>query len=79
MTDEIRYQSGFGNEFATEAVAGGFAAGAERATEASAGALHGAVQRDAIHRAAGDESADVDVSDSALGDASAVRGDQPRS
>ncbi len=23
MSDEIRYQSGFGNEFATEAVAGG--------------------------------------------------------
>ena len=48
----LQYLSGFGNEFASEAVAGRAAARAERAARAAARPLHRAAVRHGVHRAA---------------------------
>ena len=78
MPAELSYQSGFGNEFATEAVAGALAGGPERAAEASARPLHRAVQRHAVHRAARHQSPHLDLSHPPLGHASPLRRDSRR-
>ncbi len=67
---EHQYQSGIGNEFATEAVTGRAAGGAETLRRRlAARPLHRAAERHGVHRAARDEPANVDVSHSAIGDA----------
>ena len=70
---DLRYQSGFGNEFATEAVPGALPKGQNAPQNASAGSLHGAVQRHGVHRARGTEPAHLDLPHSAFGDARALR------
>ncbi len=52
---ELKYQTGFGNEFATEAVEGRVAGRAEFAAEGPAWVVCRAVFRNGIHGAAGDE------------------------
>ena len=46
---ELSYQSGFGNEFATEAHAGALADRTELATEASSRLIHGAGERVGVY------------------------------
>ncbi len=75
---EQNYQSGFGNEFATEAVEGCAARGAERTAEVGAGALHRATQRNGLHSAAGHQPAHLDLSHPSVGDAQTLLGNSWR-
>ena len=71
----LGYQSGFGNEFATEAVAGALPSGAECAAAGAVRTLCRTTQRDALHRAACAESALVGLSHSSQRHARAVSPD----
>ena len=75
MSDELRYQSGFGNEFATEAVAGGLPQGQNAPQKHPLGLYTEQFSGTPVHRAARDESPHLDLSHPAIGDASALRRD----
>ena len=66
------YQSGFGNEFATEAVPGALPVGQNCAAAGAARALRRATQRQPLHRAARHQPAHLDVSHPPLRHAQAV-------
>ena len=74
----VTYQSGFGNEFATEAVAGALPQGQNSPQKVAVRPLCRASQRDAVHRAARDESPLVAVSHPSVGGAPAVSADGKR-
>ena len=46
---KLQYQSGFANEFATEAVAGALPKGQNAPQKSSLGTLHGTIQRYPLH------------------------------
>ena len=74
----LAYQSGFGNEFATEALAGRAAGRPEFAAARAVRPLRGAVVGHRVHGAARRQPALVDVPDSARRDARAVPPDRQR-
>ena len=75
MSEELRYQSGFGNEFATEAVAGGLPQGQNAPQKHPLGLYTEQMQRKPLHRTARCESPHMDVSHSSFRDAQALPGD----
>ena len=69
---KLAYQTGFGNEFATEALPGALPQGQNSPQRVAYGLYAGAAERHAVHRGAASESALVALSHPAVGHARAV-------
>ena len=69
---KFEYQTGFGNEFASEAVEGALAGRPELSAKGTARAVCRTVFRNSLHRTAGPKQADLDISHSTKRPAQAV-------
>ena len=73
----LRYQSGFGNEFASEAVEAVLPRGQNSPQKRGAWVVRGATERHGIHSAARVKSTDLALPDASFGGAQAVPTHQP--
>ena len=73
----LRYQSGFGNEFASEAVEGVLPRGQNSPQKVAHGLYTEQLSGTRVHRAARRQPAHLALSDASLGGAQALPADQP--
>ena len=75
---QLQYQSGFGNEFATEAHSGALPQGQNAPQHAPLGLVYRANQRHSFHRAAASEPPHLELPHPSFGDASSLIATSPR-